>query len=85
MSAARCSACGISWPDAKDYRKCPQCQGKTDAVSNETAIDSSVAASLANHAEFERYYAKWENDRTLREAKALAEEMEKLEKQLEKA
>lgn len=63
MAANRCSICGISWPMRSEYDPCPQCLDSTDRVGNATPISEAEAASLKNHAEFERYYKEREERR----------------------
>lgn len=63
----RCTTCGVDWPNANRYGTCPECEGRTDPMSNGNPLDEETARSRALHAEFERYYAKREADREARE------------------
>jgi hypothetical protein len=59
MIAFRCSLCTISWPNESVYRRCPQCEGRTDQISDaaeDEVLPVEEAASLARHYEFERLY-----------------------------
>jgi len=58
----RCSPCGINWPRIADFCKCPECGGDT-SVMNSTPLPLAEAYSLKRHAEFERYFEKWDRER----------------------
>jgi hypothetical protein len=55
MSALRCAACKINWPNRHDYVKCPVCQKHTLNAWLGTPIGDEEAHSLKCHAEFERW------------------------------
>ena len=67
FGALRCSTCGLSWPLDDEYKKCKQCEGKTDPVSNIRPMPLDEAKSLAAHLDFERYYEKRGERPSLRE------------------
>ena len=59
-SCYRCSPCGHSWPHGIDYRVCPVCKQSCWIDYAGIPMDEDDARSLANEAEFERYYAEHE-------------------------
>lgn len=62
MASYRCSICTIDWPLKKEFKRCPQCELTTTRFYNITPISSEEAESLKLHAEFERFYAKWDEE-----------------------
>jgi hypothetical protein len=79
VSAYRCNPCSTNWPASvkvadvtETFNPCPECDGKTDFLSNATPIEDTEAISRKRHADFERWYAD-------REAKRLAADLEHVE------
>lgn len=60
MSARRCSRCALDWPDRQAFRRCHQCGGRTDWVSNADAMPEPEATSLERRLRFEREYEKYD-------------------------
>lgn len=58
MPARRCSDCATNWPVGDEFKKCPRCLIETDYMTGAKAIGIDQARSIANHAEFERYYER---------------------------
>lgn len=56
--AYRCSICNHNYPRTKEYAICPVCGDSCTGYSNVAAMPDEEAASIANHAAFERYYAE---------------------------
>lgn len=52
----RCDLGCESWPDADDYKRCPECGGETTRYSNLRPMDDDEAASAKAHKEFETFY-----------------------------
>lgn len=63
MPAYRCSVCSVNWPATSDYLLCPECEAATTRFSNIRCIPIKKAKSLRLHAEFERFYEKWDAER----------------------
>lgn len=61
MAALRCSICGLDWPVAAEYQKCPSCLEKTDRISNCDPMSDDDAHSLKAHYDFERFYEEWDD------------------------
>lgn len=61
MAANRCSACHLNWPVS--YKQCPQCLGRVKRMKAASAILLKEARKLARAAEFDRFYAKHDEDR----------------------
>lgn len=52
----RCALGCESWPDDKDYKRCPQCGEVTTRFNNLLPLTAEAARSKANHLRFEDYY-----------------------------
>lgn len=59
----RCSTCGTDWPSFHEYRVCPRCRERTDAMSNGTPLTLQEASKLKRQLEFERMYEARERSR----------------------
>lgn len=57
----RCSICAINWPDTNDFKYCPACGEDTGRIRDIVPIDADDARSRKLHAEFERFYEKWDS------------------------
>jgi hypothetical protein len=74
MSTYRCNPCSTNWPPTTEFQDCPECQARTAFGRNADPIDLSEALSRKRHADFNRFYED-------REAKRLADEIERIEQQ----
>lgn len=60
--ARRCSMCAVNWPDASEFTYCPECGDDTSRIREIIPIPYEEAKSRRLHADFERYYEKWDEE-----------------------
>lgn len=58
--ARRCSFCSTDWPDKKIYKVCPECLEETSRLRDADPLEDDEAADRKLHAEFERFYERWD-------------------------
>ena len=71
MSTYRCPVCLVNWPPTREFTTCPECESKTDFITNDNPMDVKEALSRKRHADFEKFYAE-------RSAKQAGDELEHL-------
>jgi predicted RNA-binding Zn-ribbon protein involved in translation (DUF1610 family) len=72
VGALRCSACGVNWPhDQTEYGACPKCGAKTWSSTSSDPLPKDQARSLKLTALFDRYMARWDEDRVKAQAAEL--------------
>lgn len=52
----RCDLGCESWPDERQYERCPACGEKTTVFTNLTVLSKEAAQSFVNNAAFEAFY-----------------------------
>lgn len=61
-----------TWPDDALYTRCPECNEKTDRFNNAGSdlLDDLEGARRLLHAQFEKFYARWDARRDPRRCDA---------------